>query len=159
MRWYVPRRLGNQQEVIRRRAERRQQSRHCLNHLPLVAVTEHPLDGVLVAIATRCGEDFFRPPSLLISIVIEVGRLPEVLQLPHPTAAGNPGITDKAIAAVQITSEHPERHRVSPRKCVEERLLLDGIALQGPDVAARHHQRATLVVADLADAPQTLLDE
>src|SRR5438105_9822849 len=42
---------------------------------------------------------------------------------------------------------------------MEERLLLDRIALERANIAARDHQAAATVVANLADAPKPLLDQ
>src|SRR5207244_7030148 len=64
-----------------------------------------------------------------------------------------------AIRTVQVTTEHAERERVRTRESVEERLLLDRVALQGSHVASGNHQRAAAVVADLADAPQAIFDQ
>src|SRR5438034_193015 len=49
-----------------------------------------------------------------------------------------------AICAVEIAAEHPEAVRERARVRVEERLLLDRIALHAADVAPRHLQPAAL---------------
>src|SRR6266542_4236628 len=75
------------------------------------------------------------------------------------------GITDGlrgepvlAVCAVQVAAEHPEGKSVGPVKCMEERLLLDRIALQRSDVTPRNAQHAPLVVAHPADALAALRD-
>src|SRR4029079_2077887 len=55
-----------------------------------------------------------------------------------------------AIRAVQIAAEHPEAERERAGMRVEERFLLDWIALHAADVPPGDVQRPTLVVADLA---------
>ena len=60
---------------------------------------------------------------------------------------------------MQVTTEHAEREGVGAGKRVEEGLLLDRVALQRPHVAARDHEGAAAVVANLADAPKPLLDQ
>ena len=57
-----------------------------------------------------------------------------------------------AVAAVQVAAEHPEAVSQRARVRVEERLLLDRIALHAADVAPRHPQPPALVEAHLADA-------
>ena len=53
---------------------------------------------------------------------------------------------------MQIAAEHAEAVGERARVGVEERLLLDRIALHAADVAPRHAQRSALVEAHLADA-------
>src|SRR5262249_22632085 len=62
-----------------------------------------------------------------------------------------------AVAAVVVAAEHPECERIGTGLDMEERLLLDRIALQRPDVAPRHAELARLVRPDLADAAATFL--
>jgi hypothetical protein len=57
-----------------------------------------------------------------------------------------------AVAAVQIAAEHPEAVGQRAGMGVEERLLLDRIALHAADVAPRHAQASILVEADFTDA-------
>ena len=54
--------------------------------------------------------------------------------------------------AVQIAAEHAEAERQRTGMGMEERLLLDRIALHAADVAVRHLQYAATIEADLADA-------
>ena len=61
-----------------------------------------------------------------------------------------------AVAAVQIAAEHAEAVGERARMRVEERLLLDRIALHAADVSPRHAQTSALVEADLADADRAL---
>ena len=61
-----------------------------------------------------------------------------------------------AVAAVQIAAEHAEAVRERAGVGVEERLLLDRIALHAADVAPRHAQRSALVEAHLADADRAV---
>ena len=61
-----------------------------------------------------------------------------------------------AVAAVQIAAEHAEAVGERAGIRVEERLLLDRIALHAADVAPRHAQPAALVEAHLADADRAL---
>src|SRR4029077_11463600 len=63
-----------------------------------------------------------------------------------------------AIAAVVVASEHAERQRPRAGIGVKERLLLDRVDLQGGDVAARNAQHAAVVVANLADALESVED-
>jgi hypothetical protein len=60
-----------------------------------------------------------------------------------------------AVRAVQIAAEHAEAVGERAWKGVEERLLLDGIALHPADVAVGHAQPAPFVEADLADPDRT----
>ena len=53
---------------------------------------------------------------------------------------------------MEIAAEHAEAVGERAGVGMEERFLLDGIALRAPDIAPRHQQPASLVVADLADA-------
>ena len=56
------------------------------------------------------------------------------------------------VAAVQVAAEHAEAVGEAARPGVEERLLLDGIALHAGDVSPRDLQDAVVVVTNLADA-------
>ena len=53
---------------------------------------------------------------------------------------------------MQIAPEHPEAVRQTAWVGVEERLLLDRVALHTGNIAPGHPQVAPFVVADLADA-------
>ena len=57
-----------------------------------------------------------------------------------------------AVSAVQIATQHAEAVRQRAGMRVEERLLLDGIALHAADVAPRHAQASAVVETHLADA-------
>ncbi len=63
-----------------------------------------------------------------------------------------------AIRAVQITAQHAEAECQSPGTGVEERFLLDGIALHPGDVTPGNVQPATPVEAHLADAGKPFRD-
>ena len=63
-----------------------------------------------------------------------------------------------AVRAVKVAAEHTEGKSVGAGQRVEEGLLLDGIALEGPDVAPGHLQDAPFVVTDAADALAPLRD-
>src|SRR5581483_4394712 len=63
-----------------------------------------------------------------------------------------------AVAAVVIATEHTERKRECAGVGVEERFLLDRIDLQRGRVTTRHPQHSILVVADFADALQSVQD-
>src|SRR5262249_57772128 len=58
----------------------------------------------------------------------------------------------EAVPAVEVAAEHAERQRARPRKGVEERLLLDGVHVQGAHVAEGDLERPALVEAHPADA-------
>src|SRR5256885_7557907 len=60
---------------------------------------------------------------------------------------------------MEITAQHAEREGVRAGECVEERLFLSRIALQGCHVAGGHLQRPVLVEAHLADATAPGLHE
>src|SRR5262249_34410117 len=63
------------------------------------------------------------------------------------------------ITAMQVATHHAEGEGVAAGVDVEERLLLDGVALQTGDVAERHLEPAGLIEAHLADAAQAVADE
>src|SRR3972149_206318 len=69
---------------------------------------------------------------------------------------GEPILT---IAAVEIASEHAERQSIRPRQGVEERFLLDGIALQRPHVAPGDPERPPFIEAHLTDSQPSLGNE
>ena len=60
------------------------------------------------------------------------------------------------VRAVEIAAEHAEAVRERARMGVEERLLLDRIALDAADVAPRHLQGSTFVESNFADAGRAL---
>ena len=53
-----------------------------------------------------------------------------------------------AICAMQIAAQHAEAVSQRARIGVEERFLLDGIALHAADISPRHVERAALVVSE-----------
>jgi hypothetical protein len=59
---------------------------------------------------------------------------------------------------MQIATEHAETVGESAGMRVEERLLLDGIALSSGDVAPGHVEGSAAVIADFADAGLTFGD-
>ena len=59
---------------------------------------------------------------------------------------------------MQVAPEHAEAVGERARIGVEERLLLDGIALHAADVAPWHAERAATVEADLAHAHRAVGD-
>jgi hypothetical protein len=59
---------------------------------------------------------------------------------------------------MKIAAQHAEAVRESAGICVEERLLLDGIALSSGNVSPRYVESAAAVVADFADAGLTVRD-
>src|SRR5262249_23770554 len=59
----------------------------------------------------------------------------------------------------KIATHHAEGQGVAAGVDVEERLLLDRVALQTGDVAERHLEPAGFVEADLADAAQSVADQ
>ncbi len=71
----------------------------------------------------------------------------------HRIAQGLRGQGVLAIRAVVVASEHAERERPGAGERVKERLLLHRIQLERGDVSRRHLEAATLVPANLADAP------
>src|SRR5262245_54870375 len=60
---------------------------------------------------------------------------------------------------MKIATHHPERQRVAAGVDVEERLLLDRVALHAGDVAERHLELPAFVEPHLADAAQAVTDE
>jgi hypothetical protein len=56
---------------------------------------------------------------------------------------------------MEVAAEHPEAIGKGPGVGVEERLLLDRVALYAADIPPRHVQSAAPVVADFADAGLT----
>jgi hypothetical protein len=60
---------------------------------------------------------------------------------------------------MKIATHHTEGEGVAAGQDVEERLLLDGVALHPGDVAVGDPESAGLVEADLADAAEALADE
>ena len=61
-----------------------------------------------------------------------------------------------AISAVQIAAQHSETVGQCARVGMEERLLLDGIALHSAHISPGHVERAALVVAHFADSGLTI---
>ena len=59
---------------------------------------------------------------------------------------------------MEITPQHADAEREGPGVDVEERLLLDGIALDAADVAPRNVQPPAAIEAHLADAHRALGD-
>src|SRR2546428_3392256 len=90
---------------------------------------------------------------------LRYGQIPQLTQASRAGARGNPNVGGKAVRAVQVATEHAEREGIRAGEGVKEGLLLDRVALERPHVAARDHQRAPAVVANLADAPKPLLDQ
>ena len=70
--------------------------------------------------------------------------------------AGDPVL---AVGAMKIAAHHAERQRIAAGIDVEERLLLDRVALHAGDVAERHAQLAAFVEAHLANAAMPRADE
>src|SRR5438094_2678269 len=63
-----------------------------------------------------------------------------------------------AIGTMKITSQHAETIGKRPGKSVEERLLLDGVALHSADVSPRNVKLSTLVVTHLTNSSLALGD-
>src|SRR5262249_52866281 len=70
--------------------------------------------------------------------------------------AGDPIL---AVRTMQVAPHHAERERIAPRVDMEERLLLNRVALQGADVAERHTKVTVLDEPDLADSSLPLADQ
>src|SRR5262249_9550631 len=84
----------------------------------------------------------------------DVARLPDCFGIADGLG-GKPVLT---VRAVQVAAEHPEGEGVGSGKGVKERLLLDGVALDRPDVAPRDLEPPALVVADAADSLAAIRD-
>ena len=70
--------------------------------------------------------------------------------------AGHPVL---AIAAVIIAAEHAKGERIGAGQDMKERLLLDRIARQRPDISVRHEQRAVVIEAHAANPIAPRLDD
>src|SRR2546423_11781050 len=125
----------------------------------MVIVTEPVLDLVLLPLPASRGQFGPRLPPLGIAVWLSSCVFPEISEASHARVGSYPDISREAVRTVQVTTEHAERKRIGAGKGVEERFLLDRVALEGADVATWHHQRATAVVADLADPAQAVLDQ
>src|SRR4030095_1964940 len=55
-----------------------------------------------------------------------------------------------------VAAQHPKTQCERARECMEERLLLDRVALQCSDVALRNVERASFIEPNFADAGQTV---
>src|SRR6202022_2703434 len=104
---------------------------------------------VLVTILSRSRQARAWPAPLGVPVWVRTRGFPEIVEAAHSRIGGNSNIAGEAIAAVQVATEHAECERVGAGEGVEERLLLDRVALQGADVPARDHQGAAAGVGAL----------
>ncbi len=97
---------------------------------------------------TLIGNDHFPIARVINTVTLSI----QVGDPHHSLIRGDPRIRKQTIGAVKIATEHAETERVGAGVGVEERLLLDRIALERADVAVRHVELATSIESDATDA-------